>query len=196
MGHSARVKSLDTLLEWKASLCTFTAEAKEALASVEMEIQRLLAWLEEQAKYWRGLERKCEDEVFQAKNELARRKIMKIGDRTPDTTEQEKAVRKATAKLAFVQEQIENTRHWLRELPDAVIDYEGPAKQLAGMLEADLPRMGAVLERQIAALEGYVQIASTVAPAAAITDASLTEPAGHDSAPDTQKTVSPGGKAP
>ena len=87
MAESAEVASLQALIDWKASLCTFTSEAKEALSSLSMEIQHALAWLEEQLKYWRSMVRQCEEEVFQAKLELSRRRMMRIGDRPPDTTE-------------------------------------------------------------------------------------------------------------
>ncbi len=158
MGQSAEVSSLQALIDWKASLCTFRSEAREALSSASMEIQHTLAWLEEQLKYWTSMVRHCEDEVFQAKNELARKKMMRIGDRPPDTTDQERALRRAQERLAHAQEKEENSRHWLRQLPNDIIDYEGPARQLGGMLDADLPKADALLENKIASLEAYLHI--------------------------------------
>jgi hypothetical protein len=151
---------LDALVDWKAALCTFGAEAREALSSVEMEIQRTLAWLEDELKYWQSMVRQCEDEVFQAKNELTRKRMMRIGDRPPDTTEQEKDLKRAQARLEHAEEQVEQVRHWRQHLPDAIIEYQGPARQLAGMLEADLPKADALLESKITALEAYLQVSS------------------------------------
>ena len=71
MSESARLTSLDALVDLKAAFCVFTSEAKEALSSLAMEIQHTLGWLEDQMKYWTAAVRKCEDAVFQAKTELA-----------------------------------------------------------------------------------------------------------------------------
>lgn len=158
MAEFAEVTSLQALMDWKASLCTFTSEAKEALSSLAMEIQHTLAWVEDQLKYWKSMVAKCEEEVFQAKLELSRRRMMRIGDRPPDTTEQERALRRARERLEHAQEKEENCRHWLRQLPQDINDYQGPARLLEGMLEADMPRADALLESKIASLEAYLQI--------------------------------------
>jgi hypothetical protein len=184
MGPFARVESLESLIELKAALCVFTAEAKEALSSVEMEIQRSVAWLDEQLKQWQAEVRRGEDAVFQAKNELVRRKMMRIGDRPPDCSEQEEALERARVRLEHAEEQVEKTRRWQRELPEAVITYEGPARQLGGVLEADMPRADAFLENKIASLEAYVQLTGSgpaAAPSAAMPQAESSSPG--DSAP-------------
>jgi hypothetical protein len=177
MSESARVTSLDALVDLKAAFCVFTAEAKEALSSLAMEIQHTLGWLEEQLKYWTAAVRKCEDAVFQAKNELARRKMMRISDRPPDTTEQEEALQLARERLAYAEDKVEKVRHWLRALPEAINDYQGPSRQLVGILEADMPKVDALLERKIIALEEYVQMLAPPTPGASAKAA--------DSAPET-----------
>jgi hypothetical protein len=155
---SARVFSLEALVDLKAALCIFTAEAREALSAVEMEIRRNQVWLEEQLKYWRDLVVHCEEAVFQAKQELTRRRMMRIADRPPDTSEQEEALHRAQARLADAEEKVEMTRRWLRQVPEAIIEYEGPARQLSGILDADMPKADALLENKIASLEAYVQL--------------------------------------
>jgi hypothetical protein len=167
MSEAARVTSLDALVDLKAAFCVFTAEAKEALSSLAMEIQHTLGWLDEQMKFWTAAIRKCEDAVFQAKNDLARRKMMRISDRPPDCTEQEEALQIARERLAFAEDKVEKLRHWLRALPDAINDYEGPARQLGGLLEADMPKVDALLESKIRALDEYVQMTSPASPAPA-----------------------------
>jgi len=180
MSESARVTALDALVDLKAAFCVFTSEAKEALSSLSMEIQQTLGWLDEQMKFWTAAVRKCEDAVFQAKNELARRKMMRISDRPPDCTEQEEALQIARERLAFAEDKLEKVRHWLRALPDAIIDYEGPTRQLGGMLEADMPKVDALLENKIRALDEYVQMmapTSSASSAKAVTDTPEPPPA-------------------
>lgn len=157
MSNSAHVTSLESLQEWKAALCTFTAEARDALSAVEMEINRALDLVNDQQKHWYAAVRKAEDLVFQAKNDLARRKMMRFNDRPADTTEQEKELKKALAKLEYAQEKHEATKHWLRELPHAIKDYDSPARQLANFLEADMPKADALLQSKLEALDSYLQ---------------------------------------
>src|SRR6266702_3390991 len=90
--------------------------------------------------------------------ELERKKMMKIGDRKPDTTDQEKALRRAQAWLEHAEEKLAHTRHWQRAFPDAMLDYQGPARQLQFMLEAQVPQMSAYLHQKIEALEKYQQL--------------------------------------
>jgi hypothetical protein len=94
--------------------------------------------------------------VFQAKSDLTRRKMMSFDDRVVDTTEQELALRYAVARLEFAREQVEVCQRWGRKWPQAVTEYQGPAGQLKGFLEGDLPRACAFLERKITSLEAYV----------------------------------------
>src|SRR5262249_41591649 len=127
---------------------------------VAMEIRRVENWLDDQRKYWTRTAQECEDQVFQAKQELARRRMMRIGDRPPDTTEQEEILRRAQARLEYAEDKLEHTKRWLRQFPEHVIECEGPLNMLTGIVEADLPKADALLEQKIAALEAYVQIVS------------------------------------
>ena len=166
MSESARVRSVAALAEFRAALCNFGVDAKEALGTAELEIRRVFDWLDHQLKFWRAAVRQCEEEVVRAKAELVQRKYSKADRR--GYTEQELALERAVARLEHARDKVEKTRHWILTLPRAVTEYEGPARQLAGMLDAELTRAAAVLEQKINALEAYVAMAppSVQAPAA------------------------------
>ncbi len=162
---SAQVHSLERLIEFQATLATYTQQAKEALCSVEMELRRAQDWLEERLGTWQAAVRRCEEDVFKAKQELARRRMMRIGDRPADTTEQEIALAKAQQRLAYAEDKRAACRRWLRDLPDAVNEYQGHAVNYQSILEGDVPRMAAFLDRKMDLLEAYAQItAPDVAP--------------------------------
>jgi len=137
-------------------LQTFRDKAKNAIGSNQIEIRRGQDWLESQLQFWKGEIRRAEEAVFVAKNELARRKMMRISDRPPDTTDQEKALRKAKARLEHAEEKRDNTKAWLLKYPDAVLEYEGQAKPFQDMLEFEMSRMIAFLEQKRAALDAYL----------------------------------------
>ena len=95
---------------------------------------------------------------MQAKAELTRRKMLPIIGKNPDTTEQEKALKRAQARLAEAEEKLAICRQWLPRLRRAIEEYEGTARPLGNWLEHDLPRAAATLEQRIAALQAYVGI--------------------------------------
>ncbi len=157
MNPAANVYTSATLVEFRAALCTFTDHAKDALGMLQLEIRHAQDWLEDQKKNWQLAVRRAEDDVFQAKAELSRRRMMRIGDREPDCTEQEKALAIAKHRLEYAQEKLASCRRWQRALPEALNDYLGPANQLTALLEGQMPKMIAYLEQKIARLEEYVQ---------------------------------------
>ena len=158
MNQSVHVTSLEGMAELQAALLTFTEKAKDALSSVELELRRTLDWLSDQAKHWQADIRVAENAVFEAKAELTRKKMMKIGDRKPDTTDQEKALQRAMAWLEHAEEMLARTRHWQRAFPDVMLDYQGPARQLQFLLEAQVPQASAYLNQKIEALQKYQQL--------------------------------------
>src|SRR5262249_11105377 len=73
--------------------------------------------------------------------------------------EQEENLRKAKAKLQLAEEKVTKCRRWLAQLPRAILEYEGPGRQLAGVIDTEVPKMLGLLDRKLAALEAYLKIA-------------------------------------
>ncbi len=153
----ADVRSIEALALFRAALLEFCDNAKVALAAMNMDIERSQTWLESQARHWHSENRKAEDDVTEASQLLRRKKLWKIGDRPVDTTHEEAILRRAKRRLEFVQDRQEKTTYWLRSLSDEMLDFQGPARQLGGMLEQGIPRMAALLQRKIDLLESYAR---------------------------------------
>ena len=159
MSEAAEVRSIPALQEFREAFATFGEQVREALSAAEMEIRRTLNQMEEQLKRWQGMVAKCEREVATAKIELNRKKIERvIGGRKPDITEQEENLRKAKARLQMAEEKVTKCRRWLAQLPRAILEYEGPGRHLSGIIDAEVPKMLALLDRKLTALEGYLRI--------------------------------------
>jgi hypothetical protein len=156
---SAQVQSLEKLQEFQAYLATYCHQAKEAMSSIEMDIRRMLDWLEERMQFWSAEMRRAEDDVYKAKQELARRRLIRIGDRPADTTEQEIALAKAQQRLHYAQEKRAACRRWQRDMPDSIDEYQSSAVNYQTILEGDMPRMHAFLNRKMDILEAYTQSA-------------------------------------
>lgn len=158
MNPSANVQNLDGLSLFLLSIQHFQEKAKDALMNIDMDLRRTQDWIEEQYSHWQAEIRKAEEALTQAMLELKRKKLMRVGERAPDTSEEEKQVKRCKAWLEHAEEKAEKTKHWLRAFPDAILDYEGPGRQLKTQVENSIPLMIAVMNQKIAALEQYQQL--------------------------------------
>jgi len=162
----ADVRSIDALREWYAALTGYGEMLSESMAGVELEIRRGFEWLQEQLSLWQKAVRECEQDVVQAKAELSARKYPGFDGREPDTTVQERNLRRAKARLEYTEDQILKTRSWISRLPKMIDEvYRGPSNRLNGVLEGDLPRGLALLGRRIESLEEYASLRTDYAPA-------------------------------
>jgi hypothetical protein len=156
---AADVRDLEVLREWLAALATYRADANESLTALRVEINRSIEWVNEQYHLWQRSIRKFDDAVVQAKADLAAKKFPDVNGRMPDTTVEERNLRRAVARLEHAQEQVEVCRKWLGTLPKLVDEiFHGPAQRLANLLDIDVPRGAAVLDRRAEALERYAEI--------------------------------------
>jgi hypothetical protein len=163
MSQSARVESTQALETLHEALAKFGVAAQAALGSAATEIQRTLNWLDQQGKFWRT-ERDRRHEAFnRARAELTARRWSSDRGNSRGATEQELEFEKARKRLAEAEAKIEAVRRWQRLLPEAIKEYEGPARQLAGMIESDLRQSLAILDSKVAALAEYAALTVPVA---------------------------------
>lgn len=164
MNPSARVNSLDALKALHAALAEYRPEAQEALGAANMEIRRVFEYLENQLKHWlRQVDRRRED-VNRARSDLAHARALRQGERS-GYVEQEIALSKAQNRLREAEEKVATVKRWLLRLPQHINEFEGPARRLAGMLDADLKQGLVVLENKIAVLEAYMALQAPEPPA-------------------------------
>jgi hypothetical protein len=159
MAESAGVRSIDALKNLRTALIAFGTDVEEALAATELEIRRILDKLHEQGKHWQRQVRERQEDVTRAKAALVQRRWGHTEGMGPGTIEQELALKLAQQRLKEAEEKVQTVRRWLTVLPRDIGEYEGPARRLAGFVEADLKHGAAVLGRRIEALEAYVNLA-------------------------------------
>jgi len=157
MNPAAKVTNTRAIADFSAAVATFASISSSALSSVGQEIQRLSDWLEEQRQFWVRALRKVEEDFIHARQELARRKMMRIGDRPVATSDQELALRKAKVRFEYVQEKLAKTKEWQRVLPQLVLDNLAPVKVLQNNLDADLPKMRSFLDQKLNEIEQYAR---------------------------------------
>src|SRR4051794_22613466 len=113
MQPSANLHNVEGLAVFQQNLQHFEEKAKDSLMNIDMDLRRTQEWLEEMYGAWQTEVRLAEDALTQAMLELKRKKLMKVGDRTPDTSEEEKQVRKCKARLDHAEDKVERTKHWM-----------------------------------------------------------------------------------
>jgi chromosome segregation ATPase len=157
MSESARVNSLDALKALHAALARYGPEAQEALGAAEMEVRRVFEYLQDQLKHWQRQVEKRQEDVNRAAADLAHARALRKGERS-GYVEQEIALAKAKNRLREAEEKVAVVKRWLLHLPQAIHEYQGPARRLGGMLDADLKQGLAVLADKIAVLEAYMAL--------------------------------------
>ena len=156
MPNGADVQSIAGLREWLAALSLYKHDAEEAVSGTLMEIRRALEWIDEQLQLWQRSVRECDEAVVQAKAELAARRYAGVDGRDPDTTLQERNLRRAEAALEYSEEKVRTCRGWLSKLPKLVEEtYTVRGLKLRNFLEGDLPRGLAQLGHRLESLERY-----------------------------------------
>jgi hypothetical protein len=161
----AKLTRVDALEQLKAAVATFVDDAKTALGSVEMETRRAIDQLQrERPYYWHQQIKIGRDEFAEAKASLARKRLQKNDSYIPDTSEEEKAIRLAKARIENAEQKLEAIKAWSRRIEQAWNDYQGPSGQLADEVGGSPPRAIAELNRLIRAVDAYLQVQAPAAP--------------------------------
>jgi len=176
---SVHVRSIQALEDLKGALGRFGGEAQMALQAAEQEIRRTLDWLQERLNYWRSEVQRRQEEVRQARADLAscRASGYYEGDRyhAPDCSAEERALYEAQVRLREAEEELRNVQQWMKAVGEAVTTYRTQAQRLGRLIATDLPRANVFLERKIAELQAYLAV---TAPTVGVGALSATAPSG------------------
>jgi hypothetical protein len=170
MSQAAHVESLQALEQFRAALVQFREEADQALTTIRCELDRFLEWLaHEQLAHWQQQIRQREDRLAEAKNDLHRCLAATIDPRrTPSCYQEEKVVEQAKRRLAEAEQKLAAVRRWIPIVRRAAFEYCARAEPLSSALASELPAAAGLLDRCIARLLAYQQLAAPQAEATTI----------------------------
>ena len=161
--QGADVRSIAALREWEGAVVSYRDDVAETLAGIRTEIRRAEDWLQEQHDQWKAAVRDCEEEVHKAKQDLAQKNTPGPTGRVPDLTLEERALRRARARLEHAEEKVRVCKSWMSRLPKQIDElYTGPSHRLQSFLDGELARGQALLSRQVEALERYAEVSGTL----------------------------------
>jgi hypothetical protein len=165
MSKAARVLSVEALSDFRRSMIQFVEEARGALSGVEMELRRMRDWLErDQLGYWMMQVKRRQEEVMNARTELARRKIAAQGSDTISDTEQKEKLREAQRRLHVAEEKVAVVKRLVPVLHHVIAEYKSCASplgdHLSGGMEKSIHRLGSMVK----SLEEYLALNAPSAP--------------------------------
>jgi hypothetical protein len=159
MNGSANVQTSEAIEAVKAALAFFKDQVDQALVTNDIEMRRVLDWLEhDRPRYWKTRVRTANDEVTAARAALTRCLMYPINDERPSCYEERAALKKAEAQRVYCEEKSERLRHWIREVRHELFEYEGRISQLVELVEADVPAGIGILNKLLGRLDEYQAI--------------------------------------
>jgi len=158
MAEVARVLDTEVIKSFRATLVKFIESASAAVTDAEAEIIKKMNWLEgEQAAFWTNELRKTHELVNRCKDAVRQKKIFKDSTGKPQSAiDEEKALKKAQAKLLYVEERLANTKKHARQLQREHMMYRGGVQRFQTILSSDLPRGVQMLETVLVKLDAYL----------------------------------------
>ena len=161
MSHSANVRSLEAIREFKVRAGLFGEEVSQTLAALQQELNRVLDWVEnDRPRFWRQQVQKSYDRVGEARVRLAACRRRKVGDHRPSCIEEQQDLERAKRQLRMAQEKVEIVRRWSEKLRHELEEYKGSTAPLVRCVTGDIPRSAALLDRILDSLDSYVSVPS------------------------------------
>jgi hypothetical protein len=159
MSEAARVTNIDALKELYEGLVAFREDAKNGIVSMEMECRRASDWLNNhQRLYWAEEFKRRKEKLSMAQAELHKKKLQSKPGSSINDADQKEAVRLAMTRLREAEMKIEIVKRWASPLQHSIDEYHGKSRPLGDMLEGELQRALAMLERMIVSLEEYLKL--------------------------------------
>jgi len=206
MDSQASVGSVDAFRDFRAAFVKFGDASRNALIAVDIEIRRMLDWLEkDQGAYWKNEIRRREEKLNEAKAALHRKRITATFGNAVSDSEEILMVRRAQAKLEHAENKLKEVKQWYLTVEQAVNEYRGPAQLFGSALDAGVPRGLSALDRMAEIIESYLAVgtpgsggsafASPSGPASAGSSAAAAQPTAA-SAPSAGETKQSGDEVP
>ena len=157
MGRAADVKSVSAVRAFKAHLIEFQTVLRQTLETLHNEVNRGIEWLEsDRTAYWPAQVRRASDQVSEARIALERCTLATRSDERRSCYDEKKAFERAKQRLAVAEQKVRTTKHWLRVVHHQSEEFQSRLARLEHLVEYELPRGVAMLERMARALDKYV----------------------------------------
>ncbi len=161
MSSSANVRSLERLESFLEHCQRTRAQLLKELDDLQTEVQRLTAWLENDAeRYWAGELKQAQRDWVDAEQALLRcRSVVRESDRRP-CTEQRKRLEIATERRALCERQVRFVREACQMWEREVTKLDSKIFRARDLAQAELTVAVSKLKDQLGRLDEYSRIRS------------------------------------
>ncbi len=167
MKRSANITSVEVIRAFTPALQKFEEEVRDALVNLTLELRRAVDWLEhDRTRYWPHQLRRASQQVAEARGALERCEMAIRPEDKRGCYEEKKQLQKALSRHRLCEQKIELVKHWIQVVRHESDEFEGQIAKMSDMMDVDVPRAVATLQRMAAALDRYVQRGPLDAPAA------------------------------
>lgn len=158
MDRQANVQSIAALHRFRAALDVYQARVHDAWIALTMETRRAVDWVDhDRSAYWLTEMRSAAEALAEAANLLERKQMTtKTADR-PACAEEKETVHRARQRWQHAEDRLRAVEHWRRVVQHQADEFRGVIAKLAHLVETDLPKATAALDRMVEALERYAQ---------------------------------------
>lgn len=165
MSDSARVTSIDALRELRTALALFGEAIELALGEARSEVQRASSWLEnDRVQHWKMQLRQRKARLSDAQGELMRAQIA-AQDGLGSAVLERNNVAKWKRAVEEAEWKLQTIKKWRRDLEREVALFRGKCQPMARMVEGDVPKALAKLERYATALDKYAKLSVSTSKA-------------------------------
>jgi hypothetical protein len=159
MSPRANVRSLDAIREFRPSVRRFEDDVMSALSSLRTELNRTIQWLDHDCPaYWQQQIRNGYDNVNEARTTLTRKSMMTVAGHKSDCIDEKKALARAKQNLEFSQQKLQLCKQWSIKAHRAADEYTARIGRAEQSLSQGIPKMLALLDRMVLALESYASV--------------------------------------
>jgi len=167
MGKQAKIDSVAALKGFRASVVRFAHAATSAIEELDMQLQRTLIWLQQDRyPYWKARVQQASEAYAQAKIALNQQIVFERAVQgTPSSCiDARKALSKAEQRLSDAQAGLEGVRRWVQEIDRQLNQYRARVNGLKRIIDSEVPRAIARLDRMVDSLQAYIDLAPPEAP--------------------------------
>jgi hypothetical protein len=177
MSDSAKLTSVDAVLAFAAALREFREAAGLILIAHDQNVRRLeQTFAHELPRYWAQRVKHGYDQVDRARSALDACKMRRTHGQPPSCFEEQKAYQTARRRLARLEQMDEVVRHWNIKLSGEIEECRGRLGKFRGVLDIDLEKTIALVDRILTSLEGYLGRSVRDAEQDAAADRKIEEP--------------------
>ena len=161
MSGNVKVTSIEVVKEFAPALSFMQEELKGVLSAIQIEMQRVLGWIEQdRPRYWQTQVKRAFDKVAETRTSLTTCQMRTVAGRHPSCIEEKVAHAAAKRRLEFCQDQIETVKRWSVKLQHETDELRGRMAGVQRLAETDLTKSMALLANVVESLERYAGIYS------------------------------------